>query len=72
MSRPTTLLSKLHQAMHALHGVPDHERHLALNHPRRPAADHPRHPSLNHPARQPRVLKTWQRWIAARLGQPLP
>lgn len=74
-----TVVEKLHRITHKVPGVPSHAdrpsghqgRHPRLQHAR---IQHPRHHHLSHghAVREPRVLVSWQRWIARLLGQPLP
>jgi hypothetical protein len=65
----------LHTAMHRIPGVPAHaERPIA--HLLRVGGTVGRRPSLSHrwnhsPTRPPRVMATWQRRIAAFLGQEM-
>jgi hypothetical protein len=65
MSEKHSLLSALHEATHAVPGVPAHvdrpARHYGGGHHGRP----------NAPARPPRVLVGWQRRIAALFGQQI-
>ena len=71
---------RLHEAMHRLPGMPAHDRAPALNSnataqrrhgrslPNRPLTSTPlRNPGAHH-GRPPRVLVSWQTWIARRLG----
>jgi hypothetical protein len=60
------------QAMQRLSGMPAHGELIpwqARRAARAPAAHHERRA---HQVRQPRVLKGWQKWIAAHIGRPLP
>lgn len=82
MTRTTPQPEKLHRAMHRLPGMPAHgelvpwqDRRVA----RTPAGHYQpdrhqpdRHQHRARQVRQPRVLQGWQRWIAKRVGQPLP
>ena len=63
---------RAHTAMHHLAGFPSHTTnrgsHHGGRHHARLTAPHPR---LANPSRPPRVLVTWQGWIARRLGRSL-
>jgi len=59
----------LHRATHRVPGVPAHHDNPAGHHRANRAHQRPRHHST---VRQPRVLVSWQRRVAAFFGQELP